>query len=155
MKTLRSLAVASAAAAMLVTPGAAQADAPTGGSVTGAGTVTDPGTPFAPVRIGVNARSVDGTPSGRVYVRNADFRFVGDVQCYVQVGDTVEIAGQVIASKTLSGGYYALSIRDGGDAGDLVSLNASADVPLLCGQAGAPVFALEDGNLTVHAALAE
>ncbi|HEX8051421.1 MAG TPA: hypothetical protein VF517_00395 [Thermoleophilaceae bacterium] len=151
MKTLRLTPLAVIAALALAAP--AQADTPADGHTTGAGTVTDLGNPFAPVRINVNASSVDGVAQGRVSVRNGEFRFVGDVQCYVQVGNTVEIAGQVVKSKTLDGGYYALSIQDNGETGDLVSLNASADIPLLCGQAGMPVFALEDGNLTVHAGL--
>jgi hypothetical protein len=152
MKTLK-LTTLAAAATLALAAAPAQADTADGGHTTGAGTVTDVGNPFAPVRIGVNAGSVNGVPQGRVVVRNADFRFVGDVQCYAQVGDTVEIAGQVVRSKTLAGGYYALSIQDNGEAGDLVSLTASADVPLLCGQAGTPVFALEDGNMVVHAGL--
>ena len=152
---IRGLAVTLVAAALAVPAGAAQADPAAGGKVTGAGTVTDPGNPFAPVRISVNARSVDGVPEGRVSIRNADFSFDGDVQCYVQVGNTVQLAGQVVDSKDLDGGYYALSIQDNGDAGDLVSLNASGDTPLECGQAGTPVFALEDGNMTVHGASAE
>lgn len=146
---MRKLAGMLVAAALVVPAGSAQADVATTGKVTGAGTVTDLSNPFAPVRIGVNARSVDGVAEGRVIVRNADFSFVGDVQCYVQDGDTVQLAGQVVASKDLSGGWYALSIEDNG-GGDQVALNASGDVPLECGQAGAPIYELEDGNVTVH-----
>jgi hypothetical protein len=145
---IRKIAVLTTVAA-LATTGVATADAPTDGSLTGAGTVTDPGAPFAPVRIGVNARLSDGVPQGRVVMRTADFSFVADVQCYVQDGDTVRVAGEIVQSKELSGGFYALAVQDSAE-GDRISLNASADVPLDCNQSGEPVFALEDGNMTVH-----
>ena len=142
-----------ALAAFVSTTGVAGAER-AGGKVTGGGTVTALEVPLTPFHFTVNARSDSDGPSGRVTFRNADIGFVGDVNCYVQNGDTVELAGTVVKSNDLDGGFYALTIQDGGDA-DLIAFNASADTPLACGQAGAPTAPVENGNVTVHQATAE
>jgi hypothetical protein len=119
--------------------------------VTGGGTVAALDVPFTPFHFTVNARSDSGGASGRVTFHNADVSFTGDVQCLVQDGDTVHLAGAIEPSKTLAGGYYSLAIQDNGDT-DLVAFNASGDTPLGCGQAGVPSAPLESGNVTVHGA---
>jgi hypothetical protein len=123
------------------------------GKTTGAGHITAAENPFAPFHLTVNARGIatglDVVPDGRVTFKNPDISFTGNVTCYFQLGNEVQIAGEVIKSKDLDGGFYALSIVDNGDE-DLVSFTAAADVPLSCFQAGPAVLPVTNGNFTVH-----
>jgi hypothetical protein len=140
---IRKIAVLTTFAALLV--GAASAQAADVDSVTGGGSVIGAENPLTPFMFTLKA-SADG--DGRLTFWNADLEFTGDVDCFVRDGDTVFVSGSVVESKTLEGGYYAISVTDAGNA-DLVSFTAGNE-PLFCGAAGAPALPLVGGNVSVH-----
>ena len=145
LKKTTSLLVA--AAAFFATTGTAVADT---GRTTGGGLVTSLEAPFAPFHFTVNASAA----GGRVTLNSRDVDFVGSVDCYVQVGNTVVVAGPVVKSHDLvvGNGYFVLAIEDNGAGADLVSFNAVEGVPLDCTSALPPTLPLASGNVQVHGA---